>query len=64
VNGTLWKNSRTGKVYKVRFLATHTETKEDMVVYALKDDATTFYVRPLENWHGENRDGNKRFVPV
>lgn len=46
----VYKHSKTGKLYKVHFIAKHSETLVDMVVYeALYDsDMSKCWVRPLE----------------
>ncbi len=45
----IYKHSKTGKTYKVHFVAKHSETLEDLVVYeALYDNPRSkFWVRPL-----------------
>ena len=44
-----YKHSKSGKLYKVHFLAKHSETLEDLVVYeALYENETSkFWARPL-----------------
>jgi len=65
----IYKHSKTGNRYKVHFVAKHSETLEDMVVYeALYDnDKSKFWVRPAAMWFGEVEIGGKkvpRFVPA
>jgi len=65
----IYKHSKKGTLYRVHFVAKHSETLEDMVVYeAVKDDATApskFWVRPAKMWFEEVEiDGKKvpRFI--
>ncbi len=50
----IYRHSKTGKMYKVLFVAKHSETLEDLVVYeALYDNPTSkFWVRPLGMFEG------------
>jgi hypothetical protein len=45
----IYKHSKTGNLYKVHFVALHSENKEELVVYeALYDnDKSRYWVRPL-----------------
>ena len=65
----IYKHSKKGTLYKVHFIAKHSETLEEMVVYeALYDnDTSKFWVRPVKMWSEEvNVNGKKvpRFVWV
>jgi len=65
----IYKHSKTGNRYKVHFVAKHSETLEDMVVYeALYDnEMSTFWVRPAKMWFEEVEVNGKkvpRFVWV
>lgn len=42
-----------GNLYRVKCIATHTETGESMVVYYKEDDPDTVYVRPLDMFMSE-----------
>lgn len=48
----IYKHSKTGNLYKVHFVAKHSESLEDFVVYeALYDNPKSkFWVRPLSNF--------------
>jgi hypothetical protein len=50
----IYKHSKKGNLYKVHFVAKHSETLEDMVVYeALYDnDMSKFWVRPASMFEG------------
>jgi len=45
----IYKHSKTGNLYKVHFIAKHSETLEDMVVYEAlyKNYKSQFWVRPI-----------------
>lgn len=45
----IYKHSKTGNLYKVHFIAKHTETLENMVIYeALYDNKMSkFWARPV-----------------
>jgi hypothetical protein len=65
----IYKHAKTGNLYKVHFVAKHSETLEDMVVYeALYENETSkFWVRPASMWFEEVEVKGKkvpRFVPV
>ena len=51
----IYKHSKKGTFYKVHFVAKHSETLEDMVVYeAMYDnDTSKFWVRPAKMWFEE-----------
>ena len=46
----IYKHSKTGNLYKVHFVAKHTETKEDLVVYEAlyENDMSKYWVRPAK----------------
>ena len=58
----IYKHSKTGNLYKVHFVAKHSETLEDLVVYeALYDnDKSKFWVRPLPMFEGLINIDNKQ----
>jgi hypothetical protein len=65
----IYKHSKKGTLYKVHFVAKHSETLEDMVVYeALYDnDMSKFWIRPAKMWFEEVKVDGKivpRFVWV
>ncbi len=45
----IYKHSKTGNLYKVHFVAKHSETLDDLVVYEAlyKNDKSQYWVRPL-----------------
>ncbi|MEI7513637.1 MAG: DUF1653 domain-containing protein [bacterium] len=45
----IYKHSKKGTEYKVHFIAKHSETLEDMVVYEAlyNNDMSKFWVRPI-----------------
>jgi hypothetical protein len=45
----IYKHSKTGNMYKVHFIAKHSETLDDLVIYeALYDnEKSKYWVRPL-----------------
>jgi hypothetical protein len=51
----IYKHSKTGNLYRVHFVAKHSETLEDMVIYeALYDNKMSkFWARPLAMFEGE-----------
>jgi hypothetical protein len=51
----IYKHSKSGNEYKVHFVAKHSETLEDMVVYeALYENETSkYWVRPANMWEEE-----------
>ncbi len=51
----IYKHSKTGKLYRVHFIVTHSETLEDMVVYgSLPDESEQkYWVRPLSMFNEE-----------
>lgn len=49
VEGALYKNLKTGNIYKVLQIATHSETMEQLVVYHRDlGDHKKWWVRPVE----------------
>ena len=65
----IYRHSKKGTLYRLHFIAKHSETLEDMVVYeALYDNnKSRFWVRPAAMWSEEIEiDGKKvpRFVYV
>jgi hypothetical protein len=65
----IYKHSKKGNLYRVHFVAKHSETLEDMVVYeALYDnEMSKFWVRPAKMWFEEvevNVNRVPRFVSV
>jgi hypothetical protein len=58
----IYKHSKTGNLYKVHFIAKHSETLEDMVIYETLYDnkMSKFWARPLSMFIGEiELDGKK-----
>ena len=56
-----------GNVYRVRHIAKHSETREDMVVYQAMYGERGIWVRPLSMFKDEiERDGKtfRRFSPI
>ena len=56
-----------GNIYRVLFVAKHSETMEDMVVYTPVDGDGTAWVRPAAMWDETvERDGKtfKRFTRI
>ncbi len=69
VVGQIYKNTKTGNLYKVLALGKHSETLEDVVVYeAQYDNSIKVWVRPANMWFDEKTlsDGTKttRFVLI
>ncbi len=65
----IYKYSKKGSLYRVHFVAKHSETLEDMVVYEAlhESDLSQFWVRPLSMWEEEveiNGIKQPRFVFV
>lgn len=58
----IYKHSKTGNEYRVHFIAKHSETMEDLVVYEAlyNNDKSQFWVRPISMFEDEVViDGNK-----
>ena len=55
----VYKHTKTGKLYRVHFVAKHSETLEDMVMYeALYENQTSrFWVRPPSLFIGQVKVG-------
>jgi len=51
----IYKHSKTGNLYSVHFVAKHSETSEDLVVYEAlyKNDKAQYWVRPLSMFEEE-----------
>ncbi|MDR3558437.1 MAG: DUF1653 domain-containing protein [Candidatus Pacebacteria bacterium] len=65
----IYKHSKKGTLYRVHFVAKHSETLEDMVVYEAlyENDKSKFWVRPAAMWFEMVEvEGEKvpRFVPA
>jgi hypothetical protein len=60
----IYKHSKTGNLYKVHFVAKHTETKEDLVVYEslYENNMSKYWVRPA-NMFEELVEINGQKVP-
>ncbi len=60
----IYKHSKTGNLYKVHFVAKHTETKEGLVVYEslYENDMSKYWVRPV-NMFEELVEINGQKVP-
>ena len=48
----IYLHSKSGKKYRVNFVAKHSETKEDLVVYEClhENPLSKFWVRPTSMW--------------
>jgi hypothetical protein len=69
IKPALYQHSKSGKLYRVHFVAKHSETLEDMVVYEAlyENDKSKFWVRPAKMFtEGVLIDGVKkpRFIFV
>ncbi|MEI6396972.1 MAG: DUF1653 domain-containing protein [Candidatus Taylorbacteria bacterium] len=65
----IYKHSKTGRLYKAHFVAKHSETLEDMVVYEAlyENDKSKYWVRPISMFEEMVDIGGKktpRFVFV
>ena len=51
--GDEYKHWKTGDIYRVKGIATHTETEERLVVYvrAMGGDVGPTWARPLSSWN-------------
>jgi hypothetical protein len=50
----IYKHSKKGNLYKVHFIAKHSETLEDMVIYEAlyENEMSKFWARPLSMFEG------------
>lgn len=64
INPGIYRHSKTGNEYKVHFVAKHSETLEDMVVYEAlyENEKSKFWVRPA-NMFNEEVVVNGKSVP-
>lgn len=65
----IYKHSKKGTLYRVHFVAKHSETLEDMVIYEAlyENKMSKFWVRPAKMWFEEVEVNGKkmpRFVWV
>lgn len=60
----IYKHSKTGNEYKVHFIAKHSETLEDMVVYEAlyNNEKSKYWIRPV-NMFNEQVEINGQKVP-
>ena len=51
----IYKYSKKGNLYKVHFVAKHSETLEDLVIYEAlyENDMSKFWARPVSMWSEE-----------
>lgn len=58
----IYKNFKTGNEYRVHFVAKHSETLEDMVVYEAlyKNEMSKFWVRPATMWFQDVEINNEK----
>lgn len=51
----IYKHSKKGNLYKVHFIAKHSETLEDLVIYEAlyENDMSKFWARPVSMWSEE-----------
>lgn len=64
MNGTKWRHWKEGRVYIVLFVALHSETREELVIYKREGDDGQVWARPLSMWVDEARPGVRRFVSI
>ena len=57
----IYKHSKKGNLYKVHFVAKHSETLEDLVIYEAlyENDMSKFWARPAEMWAEEVEIGGE-----
>jgi len=65
----IYRHSKTGNLYRVHFVAKHSETPEDLVVYEAlyENPKSKFWIRPLSMFEDSVEIGGKkvhRFVFV
>ncbi len=52
IAGSIWRNNKTGNIYRVLHVGVHTENEEYMVIYQRCDwDKTNIWVRPMSIWY-------------
>lgn len=51
----IYKHSKKGNLYKVHFIAKHSETLEDLVIYEAlyENEMSKFWARPVSMWSEE-----------
>lgn len=51
----IYKHSKKGNLYRVHFVAKHSETLEDLVVYEAlyENELSKMWVRPISMWNEE-----------
>jgi hypothetical protein len=65
----IYKHAKKGNLYKVHFVAKHSETLEDLVVYEAlyENDKSKYWVRPLSMFNEEVEIGGvttPRFIYI
>jgi hypothetical protein len=59
----IYKHAKTGNLYKVHFVAKHSESLEDLVVYEAlyENEMSKFWTRPVFMWSEEVEiDGDRK----
>ena len=62
VQGTVYRHYK-GNLYRVLYIAKHTETMEDLVVYVNVEDESHVWARPISMWN-ETVGDTVRFLKV